>query len=94
MRERFRLRKAAGSWWLLDITQSGKCEKLPMELNESAAQIWQLYEQGLEAEEIASVFGKRYEVSKEEILEDVIQFFTMIESSNCEENETVRNKQE
>ena len=78
MRKRYRLRKAAGSWWLLDLAQSGKQFKQPLELNESAAQIWQMYEKGLDVKKIAASLAGEYEVSQEEILEDVRQFLEVL----------------
>ena len=78
MRERYCLRKAAGSWWLLDLTQDGKHAVPPLELNGSAAQIWKMYQKGLEEEEIAARLADQFEVPQKEILEDIRQFFSML----------------
>ena len=78
MRKKYRLRKAAGSFWLLDLSQSGKKEKLPLELNESAAQIWQMYEMGLEPEAIAEKLAEQYGVSTDRVRKDVAEFFSTL----------------
>lgn len=79
LRNAFLLREAAGSFWLLDMRQSGKEFRKPAELNESAAQIWEWYASGKEAAEIAKKLSKKYGIPEKEALEDVLQFLDAVQ---------------
>ncbi len=74
MEKRHRLREAAGSYWLLDMEQDGKHYKPPIELNESAAKIWELADGGAGVEEIAAYLSGQYGISRAEAAEDTRQF--------------------
>ena len=81
MSARYRIRKAAGSYWLLDMEQSGKYYKEPIELNESGAKIWELAERGWDISQIAGHLAAQYEMDSETVEEDVRQFFAGLEAA-------------
>ena len=72
---RYMLRKAAGSYWLLDMEQDGKLYKEPIELNESGAKIWELASEGMDIPGIAEYLRGQYGIGLEEAREDARQFF-------------------
>ncbi len=74
MLERYQLRYAAGQYWLLDMEQAGVSYKRPMSMNAVGAEIWKMLKKGWSIEQISEVFIKEYQVDKEDIREDIIQF--------------------
>ena len=72
--ERYQLRYAAGQYWLLDMEQAGVPYKRPMVMNAMGAEIWKKLAKGWTIEQISEVFIKEYEVSLEEMREDIVQF--------------------
>ncbi len=81
MSARYRIRKAAGSYWLLDMEQSGKYYIEPIELNESGAKIWELASRGWDVSKIAEYLAGQYEMDAETVKEDVRQFFAGLETA-------------
>ena len=79
MSARYKVRKAAGSYWLLDMEQDGKHYKEPIELNESGAAIWELADKGWNVQAIAEYLARQYGVEIEMVKEDVLQFFKGLE---------------
>lgn len=80
MSVRYRIRKAAGSYWLLDMEQPGDNYIEPIELNESGAKIWELAGQGLDAVAIAEDLARQYGIDMETVKEDVMQFLAGLEA--------------
>lgn len=80
MSARYRIRKAAGSYWLLDMEQSGDNYIEPIELNESGARIWELASQGFDAAAIAEDLAEQYEIDMETVKDDVMQFLAGLEA--------------
>lgn len=74
MGNRYKIRKAAGSCWLLDMEQDGKNYRKPIEINESGARIWELASQGGDELFIAKELAKEYGIGIEMLKEDVRQF--------------------
>lgn len=72
--KRYRLRAAAGSYWLLDMQQEGKVEQIPVELNESGAMLWKLLESGMTLQEAAQSVSHTYGIDLESAYADVSQF--------------------
>ena len=72
--KRYRLRAAAGSYWLLDMQQDGREAKPPVELNESGAKLWELLEQGMDLQEIALFLSERYGIEEKEAEADAARF--------------------
>lgn len=81
MNNGYRIRKAAGSYWLLDMEQDGKNYKEPMQLNESGARIWELASQGRDVSFIAEYLAKQYGIGIEMAKEDVRQFLEGLETA-------------
>lgn len=77
----YKIRKAAGSYWLLDMEQDGKDYKEPIEINESGARIWELASQGREVQSIAEDLAKQYGIGIEMVKEDVRQFLEGLEAA-------------
>lgn len=82
------LRKAAGSYWLLDMEQDGKQYKEPVELNESGAKIWRLACEGKSELAIAEYITEQYGIELMEAKEDVRQFLAGLEAAGI----TIRDK--
>ncbi|MCI9525684.1 MAG: PqqD family protein [Lachnospiraceae bacterium] len=80
MSVRYRIRKAAGSYWLLDMEQPGDNYIEPIELNESGARIWELASQGFDAAAIAEDLAEQYGIDMETVKEDVMQFLAGLEA--------------
>ena len=57
-----------------NMNQKGPAYTKPVPLNESAAYIWQMLEQGKQIEQIAESFANDYEISYEEAITDIRQF--------------------
>lgn len=72
--KQYKLRYAAGHFYLLDMKQPGVPYKPPLELNHIGAQIWQLMADDHSSEEIVHILADEYEVDKADIREDVLQF--------------------
>lgn len=73
-KERWQLRHAAGSYWLLDMKQEPENRKSPLSLNQAGAEIWNLFQQGLDEEAVAEQMSLRYQIDRESALEDVRGF--------------------
>lgn len=76
---RYQLRHAAGIYWLIDMEQPGYPYKKPLPLNEMAARIWSMTGDGLSLKAISAILAEEYEVSPDEVEEDVRAFFTQLE---------------
>ena len=76
--KRYQLRHAAGRYWLLDMEQEGLIYKKPIELNECAALIWKLLEQGKTRDEIAEEIHEEYGISIEQAREDTKQLIVCL----------------
>lgn len=77
---RYRIRKAAGSYWLLDMEQPGDHYIEPIELNGSGARIWELASRGLDVPAIAEELAGQYGIDMETVKEDVMQFLAGLEA--------------
>lgn len=75
----YQVRKAAGTYWLLNMEQDGLIFQKPVPLNESGAGIWQLLEEGKKPEQIAVIFAGEYGILAQEALEDIQQFIKQLE---------------
>ncbi len=79
-RERWQLRHAAGSYWLLDMKQGPENWRPPLSLNRAGAELWELLEQGIEEEAAADMLCSRYRLDRESALKDVRDFLTGLET--------------
>lgn len=79
-RERWQLRHAAGTYWLLDMEQRAGSRKTPLSLNEAGAELWELLSDGVEEEAAADVLCDRYQLDQESALKDVRDFIVGLET--------------
>ena len=75
----YQLRKAAGTFWLLHMTQSGMPFEKPMMLNDCGARIWENYAAGASQEEIVHLLQETYGISEEMASEDTKAFLRELE---------------
>lgn len=75
----YQMRYAAGLYWLLDMEQRGVPYKKPLATNEVGARIWEMFERGADEKEIAEKLSLEYQVSPNEIREDIAQFCLQLE---------------
>ena len=73
-REKYRLRRVAGMYWLLDIGQPGLPYRKPVALNRTGAMICEMLEGGAGAEEIAEAMSASYGISVKTARDDLEQF--------------------
>lgn len=73
-REKYRLRRVAGMYWLIDIEQPGIPYEMPIALNQTGAMICGMLEDGAGAEEISQAMSASYGISVTEARVDLEQF--------------------
>ncbi len=78
-REKFRLRRAAGMYWLLDIEQPGIPYERPVALNRTGAFICEMMENGAGAAEIAEAMSEAYGITVPEARDDLEQFVRQLD---------------
>lgn len=78
--ERWQLRHAAGSWWLLDMEQGPEDWRPPLSLNQAGAEIWDHLQQGMGEEAVAEQMSRRYQIDRESALADVRDFLAGLEA--------------
>jgi len=79
-RNRYQLRKAAGAYWLIDMEQDESNYKKPLQLNETGADIWIMYEQGKTCGEIVKELAVQYGADEDELKTDIADFMKMLQS--------------
>ena len=72
------MRYAAGTYWLLDIEQSGQPYRPPLTMNELGARIWTMLSGGESMEQIIEILTREYEQPRERVTEDVALFVQML----------------
>ena len=80
-KQRYQLRFAAGTYWLLDMEQEGAAYRKPFLLNETAAEIWKRYAAGETEESIAKWLQQEYAIDKQAAEEDVRDFLRQLGQS-------------
>lgn len=85
----YQLRKAAGTYWLLDMSQTGPAYTRPVPLNESGAKIWQMLENGKSPEQMAEIFAGDYDITYEEAVSDIRQFLKQLERQGIRWNGSI-----
>ncbi|MCH5332538.1 MAG: PqqD family protein [Agathobacter sp.] len=81
---RYRLRRAAGLCWLLDMQQSGAKSAGVVSLNETGAFIWEQYMRLQSEEAVAEAVSACFSIPREESLEDVRQFLAQLKRQGLE----------
>ncbi len=80
----YTIRYAAGMYWLLDISQPGVPYKKPLIMNEVGAKIWEMLLKNYSVETICHNFVTEYEIEKDIIEEDVLQFLDQLKAYGVE----------
>ena len=70
----YTLRRVAETYFLLDITQSGRPYKKPLQLNEVGADIWTFLQEGCSEDEVVKKLQEEYGVDAEMLRSDVEEF--------------------
>lgn len=83
-KERYKLRQAAGNYWLLDMEQKPGNYREPVAVNETGAMILQNYLETAKELEAAAVLSKEYEIGMDEALEDVRGFLEQLRRQGIE----------
>lgn len=81
---RYRLRHAAGLYWLVDIEQSGVPYISPVPLNECGAKIWELIESGTSTAGICEQLSGMYDIPLDQARRDVNDFFDQLRSRHVD----------
>lgn len=76
----YALRKAAGQFWLLDLSQPGIPYKRPMSMNEIGADIWTMLIKEYSIEKIVKELSEEYEEEPAQIEVDVRQFIYQLKA--------------
>lgn len=77
----YQLREAAGFYWLIDMSQSGRAWKQPLRLNETGALLLEGFYEGRTPEELVCMLAECYELPPEELREDVQAFLAQLRAS-------------
>ncbi len=72
--KRYRLRQAAGMYWLINVEQPGIPYEKPIALNEAGAAIFRMLEKDAPIEEIAEALSRTYDIPAKSARADVEQF--------------------
>lgn len=73
-REKYRIRRVADMYWLINVGQPGIPYEKPVALNQTGAMICGMLEDGAGAEEISEAMSASYGVSVSEARVDLEQF--------------------
>ena len=84
MREKYQLRHAAGSYWLLVMEQTGKDYIQPVSLNEAGAEIWRRLQEKDTVEQIAEEYHRRFQIPVTEAMADIEQFLGQLKKQGIE----------
>ena len=69
----YQLREAAGTFWLIDMAQSGEDFGVPLQLNETGAALAGALYRGLDEEELRGLAAE-YGIGAEQLREDAAAF--------------------
>lgn len=73
-REKYRLRRVADMYWLINVEQPGIPYEMPIALNQTGAMICEMLENGAGAEEISKAMSASYGIPVPEARIDLEQF--------------------
>ena len=76
----YQLRAAAGEYWLLNMEQKGVPYQSPLSINSVGAELWKQLQAGKSTESIVTELSEQYEISKENIQEDVLAFLDQLKT--------------
>ena len=82
--QKYKLRHAAGKYWLLDMEQQAGTDRAPVATNETGALILENYFRTKDPSAVAQVLRDVYEIEFEEALADVKEFLSQIRKQGVE----------
>lgn len=82
-KEKYRLRYAAGLYWLLDVEQKGQEYRKPISMNECGALICQRAMEGHTEEELAKELVKQYGIEDAKAKKDVAEFLEQLRAQGA-----------
>lgn len=85
LKENFVLRQVVGSWVVLPLGAATVDFNGMLTLNDSGAFLWKRLEQGASREDLADALTAEYDVSREQALMDVDDFYAILVRSGCAE---------
>ena len=83
VKDDFALKKIAGTWVVLPLTDKTLDFTGMLTLNESGRMLWQLLTVGCSRTELAAALEAEYEVSHEEALADVDEYLERLTLAGC-----------
>ena len=83
LKENYVLRQVLGSWVVLPLGAATVDFNGMLSLNESGALLWKRLEQGADREELADVLTAEYDVSRQQALADVDEFYDILVRAGC-----------
>ena len=86
LKENYVLRQVLGSWVVLPIGAATVDFNGMLSLNESGALLWKRLEQGADREDLADVLTAEYDVSRQQALADVDEFYDILVRAGCAED--------
>lgn len=86
LKENYVLRQVLGSWVVLPLGVATVDFDGMLSLNDSGALLWKRLEQGADREELADVLTAEYDVSRQQALADVDEFYDILVRAGCAED--------
>ena len=83
-KQKYQLRHAAGSYWLLDMEQKDGTYRAPVAVNETGAMILEHFFRTKDPSEVAGVLRDVYEIDFKEALSDVNSFLSQLRRQGVE----------
>ena len=74
LKEKYRLRNAAGTYWIIDVEQPGVPYREPLAVNVVGKKIWGLILDGFDDTQIADELCNEYEADRQQVLSDIESF--------------------
>lgn len=85
LKENFVLRQVVGSWVVLPLGAATVDFNGMLTLNNSGALLWKRLEQGGTRDDLADTLTTEYDVSREQALADVDEFYAILVKAGCAE---------
>lgn len=85
LKENFVLRQIVGSWVVLPLGAATVDFDGMLTLNDSGALLWKRLEQGATRDDLADALTAEYDVSREQALVDVDEFYSILVRAGCAE---------
>lgn len=85
LKENFVLRQIVGSWVVLPLGAATVDFDGMLTLNDSGALLWKRLEQGATRDDLADALTAEYDVSREQALVDVDEFYGILVRAGCAE---------